>query len=175
MNPSERLTAVDLDDLAELLQRHGCRLPDPEPSALGDQLAAADDEQSAVFAATAKILGTDVLDVDRRQVEGWVRLLLLDATLSFLRGQSDLCMHSPSPRCPEILYAAARRPNLIVCAQCTHLLHLKKGSTQDRTCDGCGTVVPHDIGLRPRAIKGAAPITLMFGTCDGCTQMTVPA
>lgn len=160
----KRINAVQLDDLEGALVAAGVQI-DVQQTPLGDQVESATREQGATHDAVAAILGARNLDVGRSDVPDWQRLLIVDALLGFIQGTASTCVHDPSLRRPEPLYAAAWRPGVVGCKHCLHLFRLKPGSIRDRTCDGCGQVVDK---IHPQMLT-RGPLSLMFGTCDDCT------
>lgn len=101
-------------------------------------------------------------------VPGWVRLGALDTLTAWVLGAGPTCSHAPSPGQPEPLYAAAWRPRLVVCGRCPHLLGCSR--VEDRTCDGCGTVVGGvDVGdpMWPFQVQ-VGVLNYRAGMCSGC-------
>ncbi|MGC5012969.1 hypothetical protein ACLQ2R_19580 [Streptosporangium sp. DT93] len=139
-----------------------------------DQAGAATQHTQRILAAIAAEGGGDLLPVTFTQHPDWVRLGLLDSLATWITGQSSTCLHGPDPMRPQPVVAAAWKPGLIVCTACVRLLSLRKGSPKDRTCDGCGTVVP-DTGDIWANATSYGEFVYRFGVCDGCRYWPVPA
>jgi hypothetical protein len=100
----------------------------------------------------------------------WVRLGILDALLAWVANKGSTCMHAPSAKRPEPVYAVAWRPRLVFCGACTHLARLPKHSTKELTCDGCGklTTGAHtDDPLCTFQVQ-AGVLSYGFGACAEC-------
>lgn len=111
--------------------------------------------------------GGDILPLGFNDHPGWVRLGLLDSLTRWVTGKSATCLHNPHAMRPQPVLAAAWKPGLVVCAACPRLLSLRKGSPKDRTCDGCGTVVPSTGNIWANATN-YGEFVYRFGVCDGC-------
>lgn len=109
--------------------------------------------------------------VGPREVPPWVRLCVLETWSRWALGTADTCMHAPRIERAEPVSAAAWRPGVVACGQCSHLLTLPRGSAADRRCDGCGRVTAgpeHGDGIRPCVLKVATMLYLL-GACERCT------
>ncbi len=106
----------------------------------------------------------------------WARLGALTALATWLAGQGSTCLHDPQPCRPEPILAAAWRPGLVVCSDCTHLLTLPRNSDADRRCDGCGHVCAGVEENDPiyRANLALGPLQYLSGTCTGCRYWPAP-
>ena len=141
------------------------------PTWLTDQLdAAADQLHSGLRRAAAARDLTVLDDLPPDKHPAWVRLSVCEALVVWAAGRGSTCLHSPDPRRPEPIGAAAWKPNLVVCGECTDLLALPRNSTADRTCDACGTVtagLEYGDGIWP-SVAVCGILTFMFGTCRDC-------
>lgn len=106
----------------------------------------------------------------------WTRLGLLHTFIAWVGGVGATCMHAPRPDRPQPVAAAAWKPDLVVCAACTHLLLLARNSTADRRCDGCGRVTAgtaHDDPIWP-ALLTYGSLVYQLGTCRACRYWEAP-
>lgn len=140
------------------------------PTAQRDQADAAIDETRRVAHAIAPRIGAEASGITTAaQLPGWLRLALLDALARLMDGTADTCRHSPTPRSPQPVMAAAWRPGLVVCLACVHLLPQCRGSAADRTCDSCGRVcagTPDD-PIYP-GLLAFSVVLFEYGTCRDC-------
>ena len=130
-----------------------------------DQLEAAKREALEAMTRLAERAGDSSFLLGFRELPEWVRLGLLTALVSWVFGEASTCAHRPDPMRPQPVVAAAWKPDLVVCGECTDLFVLPPGSDADRTCDGCGRVVEEIV---PWAVSHGA-FTYLMGLCDGCT------
>ncbi|SFO34899.1 hypothetical protein SAMN05216207_104635 [Pseudonocardia ammonioxydans] len=140
------------------------------PPGLADQVEAATAEQAESMTLAAGALDGERVAVDPRSVPAWARLGLADAFARWALCTGETCLHAPTPVRPGPVVAAAWRPGLVVCRQCTHLLALRPRSDADMRCDGCGRVtggVEVGDGLRQVALQ-AGPLLYMAGACGEC-------
>jgi hypothetical protein len=144
-------------------------LPVPPGSAFGDQVAAA--AQHTEAAAGYLAAHADLLSgvIDAQTAPEWLRLSLADTLAAHLTGSARTCLHSPSPLSPQPIVAAAWRPDMITCRQCSHLLTIPPGSERDRTCDHCGIVGPPAPAREVYAhVITAGPLAYLYGLCPSC-------
>jgi len=143
------------------------------PQSLADQYAAAGQHTGAIRDLAADAIGADPARsgwMRTRDIPEWIRLGALDALMGWYTGKADTCRHSPSPDHPQPINAAAWKPGLIVCLQCTHLLKCRPGSLEERTCDGCGhecTGPENDDGVWP-GLTQAGVLLYEYGVCSDC-------
>jgi hypothetical protein len=143
---------------------------DLAPTAWLDQLAAATRDVEADMERFAAAPGLAARTSRARDVPGWVRLGLASAIVTWAAGTAKTCLHAPHPSRPQPVHVAAWRPALIVCAGCTHLLAIPRGSARDRTCDGCGHITTgpeHSDRIRPGAVQ-CGEVTYPIGACEQC-------
>lgn len=116
-----------------------------------------------------------VLPVPVTAQPDWVRLPLLATLADWIAGKARLCTHSPDPRRPRPVVAAAWKPGLIACKACVHLISLAPRSPKNWTCDGCGTVVdPDNDGRVWAAVASYGMLAYHFGACVGCRYWDEP-
>lgn len=140
------------------------------PSWLADQCRAATRDASDLLQRAAETLDNQVRAGNPGDIPGWARLGLLTAWCEWVADSASTCMHSPNPRSPQPVIAAAWKPGLIACPGCTHLLALPRGGVADRTCDGCGRVVAGADAGDPIYPTNVAfgELIWMAGTCTDC-------
>jgi hypothetical protein len=154
------------DDIGELLSA----LAETLPTGHADQARAAATDTTRGMETIAALLGGTYTDTPPADVPAWVRLGLLTTLTRWAAGQGSTCMHAPTPDRPQPVTAAAWRPDIVACARCTRLFHLRPGSDADRRCDGCGTVttsVEDDNGIYPAAVQ-LGQLSYLYGVCRGC-------
>ena len=173
-----RITAPQLDDalgrlgdaLAALTPQQRDELRADLPAgimALADQAGAA---QAQSIGWTRHAKGDRLGWIPRDDVDGWLRLGLLDTLLGWLGGYGRTCMHSPShlrPE-PEPVFSCAWRPGLVVCAHCLHLLDIVGAA--DLSCDCCGRVC-EGLDADDPIYTGTVwlgELAFEFGTCTDC-------
>jgi hypothetical protein len=129
-----------------------------------DQVTAAAD-QAMKYAQTAS--GAQPGAVPQDQIPAWIRLGALDAVLGWLDRTGRTCMHDPDPLKPSPVYAAAWRPGLVTCMECTHLLEPRGKAAF--ICDCCGHQCDEDAGdpIWP-GMLGLGGMTFEFGCCTDC-------
>lgn len=141
------------------------------PLHLRDQYAAASAEVDRAFAdAAATQAATEVLGyIHWSDIPDWLRLGLADAIRGYTDATARTCLHTPDPRHPAPVVAAAWRPGLVCCPPCAAMrLHLR--GEADRRCDRCGRVVAgveHDDGIHPVRIA-YGPLIYLAGACGDC-------
>ncbi|MBQ1060048.1 hypothetical protein [Micromonospora sp. C41] len=141
------------------------------PVAMLDQLDAATTHATrAAVEAAALTGGAAVTASPPSAVPGWLRLGLLDALTRWADGTGSTCRHSPRPDRPEPVLAAAWRPGLVTCCQCTHLWRVSREA--GLTCDGCGRVCEPD-SIHP-AMAQMAGLIFMYGACGDCRPAITP-
>lgn len=157
------------DDIADIRDA----LCEVIPTGFADQCrAAATDTTRGMKDLAATLDGTFHSDVPTGTVPAWIRLGLLTTLAQWTAGHGSTCLHAPSPDRPVPVHAAAWRPDLVVCSQCQHLLHLRPGSAADRRCDGCGTVttgVENNDPIYPSAVQ-IAQLSYAYGVCGDCVH-----
>lgn len=141
------------------------------PQWLSDQIEAAIVDaarQATRGIAIGRAINTRALAARDHAV--WVRHGALETLVLWIGGKAATCVHSPSPRRAQPIYAAAWRPRLVVCGQCTALLAKPHWRDAEHYCEGCtyeGTS-PLDLTTaeRPR-LSGVqfGVLTYSFGTC----------
>jgi hypothetical protein len=107
-----------------------------------DQGDAATGQLVEALSETAMRVGSEGLPLGYKSYPDWVRLGVLGTIARWAAGQGATCQDSPSISRPRPVVSAAWKPDLVVCTACLHLLELPSGSVTDKTCDGCGYVVP---------------------------------
>lgn len=136
-----------------------------------DQLdAAVDQVRAGTDAAVAAGVAAGSLLLSPGEHPDWARLGALAALVTWLGGRGSTCVHSPHPIRPQPIVAAAWRPDLMVCAACTHLLRLPCNNPADRTCDACGRVCTGvDAGdpIWPASFV-IGPLQYLLGACIDC-------
>lgn len=140
------------------------------PGWLLDQLDAATDQVTAGFHHAAAAGRVHLQCSPAAEHPGWVRLGALHALVSWTAGTATTCMHAPALHRPQPVSGAAWKPDLIVCAACTHLLAVRRGDVVDRTCDGCGhitTGTANGDGVYPGTVQ-LGPLMWSFGCCERC-------
>lgn len=145
------------------------------PAALRDQLDAATDHVEHRLRDAAAAGHGHFHNGPADDHPAWVRLGALHALVSWTESAANTCMHAPTPTRPQPIAAAAWKPDLVVCARCTHLLALPRNSAADRTCDGCGhlTGTQQDDGIHPGLIQ-LGPLMWSFGACTTCHYRPAP-
>lgn len=141
-------------------------------SPLADQISAAARHVRQSICDGARDHGFAYLERPACDVPEWVRLGLLDAFAAWVGGHADTCQHQPTYRRPQPVVAAAWRPGVIACGQCTHLFLLPRHRDNDRRCDGCGRITTgpeNSDGIRPN-VAALAGFAYMFGTCAECSD-----
>jgi hypothetical protein len=147
------------------------------PVGVLDQADAATAETLTIAEQIGQHIGAERTTIlEPTQVADWLRLSALAAFVAWVKGEASTCRHSPDPRHPQPVLAAAWRPDLVVCRNCAHLLALPPGSNQDKTCDCCGHQCTGDGDdlIRPSAIQ-LGPLVLLHATCADCDPPTVAA
>ncbi|MGH3943676.1 MAG: hypothetical protein ACRDSI_01290 [Pseudonocardiaceae bacterium] len=137
------------------------------PLAYRDQLAAAARDTEAL---TARLVATgDVREAPQLipVIPDWIRLGLLDTYAAWALDQGSTCMHSPTVDRPGMVFCAAHKPRLVVCAHCIFLLQARPGTVADKRCDCCGRVTHKDAALRASAFQWGA-LTFLFAECRDC-------
>ncbi|WP_214365627.1 hypothetical protein [Pseudonocardia sp. H11422] len=165
--------ALDLDDLLAddaLLDALRDELGPLVPTAYADQAAAAAADTRHLLDRLAPHIEGKVTGCRTTDIPAWVRLPLLATHTRWALGHARTCLHAPDLRRPQPVYAAAWRPDLVVCMACTRLVDLRPGSRADRTCDGCGHVTTgpeHGDGIRPCAVTFGSMLWA-WGACERC-------
>lgn len=113
--------------------------------------------------------GGSVADAAAADVPEWLRLGAVDAVRGFLDGSARTCLHSPGPSSFRPVLAAAWRPGLVVCAECSHLL-AGRSQARDAACDRCGRVCAGvDAGDPVHALQLAVgALVYTAGACTDC-------
>ncbi len=147
------------------------------PTGQLDQLdAAARQVRDGIAVAAAQGLTAGVAALPPDQHPDWTRLGALAALVTWVAGQGSTCLHSPHPARPQPIVAAAWRPDLMVCAHCTHLLQLPRNGDSDRRCDSCGRVCDVEAGdlIYPAALV-LGPMQYLLGACTECHYWPDPS
>lgn len=167
--------AIALDELLYNPDHRQLRdaLLDATPVAYRDQQAAATSETTGLTAALAKHLVATVEERNALDVPDWIRLSALHTWARYNAGDLDTCRHNPNPVSPQPVFAAPWKPDLIVCAQCLHLLPPPRGSVADQTCDRCGLLCAGkpDDPIYPCGVQ-VGPMVWQFALCGGCRADT---
>ncbi len=165
-------TTLALDELLTNLTAQQVReMRAHAPVAVLDQADAAADDARRITRTAIRAVSPDHLDeqyLPPAAVAGWLRLGAVDALRAFLEGTARTCLHNPSPTRFEPIFAAAWKPGLVVCQQCTVLF--KAHGEADRRCDGCGHVCAgpdHGDGIRATNLCVGA-LTYTAGVCVDC-------
>jgi hypothetical protein len=134
---------------------------------LVDQSSAAANDTHQMLARIINSADGQLRPMTPAEHPDWVRLGLLATLAAWITGRASTCIHAPHPMRPQPVLSAAWKPGLVVCARCSPLLRLPKGSVQDRTCDGCGTVVADDERLWS-TIAALGMFAHHVGVCGAC-------
>jgi hypothetical protein len=144
-----------------------------------DQEEAAGRESRDMAAHVFGSRGGQVIPTTAQEVSDPVLVTALDLLVRWgvPGGGVRTCLHGPHPLHPEPVIAAAWKPDVIVCADCTLLLNLglRPESDADRTCDLCGHIcsrVEDGDGIWATALVIGA-LTFFYGVCSDCRE--VPA
>lgn len=170
MNAGQATIALERLLLDPQLGKHLAALQQLTPGHVLDQFDAADRNAAAGFEAIGHVLGGTPQGWDLGEAPDWLRLEIVNRIAALITGTADTCLHSPGPSGPQPVFAAACKPNLIVCARCIHLLRMPTGSAADATCDRCGHVcagLASDDGIYP-GVSRYGLLTLMYGCCETC-------
>jgi hypothetical protein len=154
------------DDILEIAEE----LRDTIPVGLLDQFSSASDEADRGAARLRAMLGGQSGGGMPADFPAWIRIGIIEALVTWLGDKARTCMHNPQPDRPQPILAAAWKPGLVVCKQCTHLLPFVRNSVADRTCDGCGHLcagAEHDDPIYPSTVRFGV-LTYMFGICENC-------
>ncbi len=139
------------------------------PAHLLDQADAAAGDARNLLQRVAEAMGKPLHHLHPASVDGWLRLSAVDALRGFLDGSARVCLHNPTPRRYEVIFACAWRPGLVVCAQCIPLLKAPN-KVADATCDRCGRVcasLADGGGIHPLVLQIGA-LTFNAGACPDC-------
>lgn len=105
----------------------------------------------------------------------WVRLALISTLADWITGKARTCLHSPDPRRPQPVQAAAWKPGVIACRHCTHLFALPADSPKNWTCDCCGHVIDHSRGEKIWATAISCGLFMyQLGACIDCRYWNAP-
>jgi hypothetical protein len=133
-----------------------------------DQASAAANDTHRILTAIADATANgQIHPMTAAQHPDWVRLGMLATLATWIKGTGSTCIHNPKPTRPQPVLSAAWKPGLVVCAHCTPLLRLPRGSIQDRTCDGCGTVITDGARLYS-SIAALGMFAYHIGACEPC-------
>jgi hypothetical protein len=150
----------------------------PGVTALLDQADAATTQAVIIMGALAVLDGNPVQHAEPGPV---FKALIHRMQQRGMAGQLTLCPHL-SYTAPEPAFWCAWAPGRLRCAGCAHATQIRiRGTTEDRRCDNCRTIVPtiHAdlvqlpavvIDLPPWPAGCVPPVTLMFGLCPACQQ-----
>ena len=124
--------AAEIDEwLARLSREDSERVRTEAGVSYSDQVDAA---QRQTVAESERVLKNPARWVSNTSSPAWVRLGAYDVLLAWFQGRADTCLLAPSPLNPEPVFAAAYKPNLLVCQRCTHLL-VVRGEADDHELD----------------------------------------
>lgn len=128
-----------------------------------------DQLEAATRQVHTRMLDQGAADVTVADLPEAIVLQVLDQLDQWWHGRVSTCLHAPDPRRPQSVVAAAWKPGLIVCGDCTHLLRLPRKSAADRTCDLCGRIVTgrDDDPIYPTTLQWAA-LLYLWGACTDC-------
>ncbi len=134
-----------------------------------DQQDAATNHAHTLMHAFHTINGGSMDARTSAEMPTWVRLSALQAWVQLQDGTADTCLHAPPGDRPQPVITAAWKPGLIVCQQCTRLLSARRGSVEDRTCDGCGHLCDTANGdmIHPCGVQ-LGVLLFQFGLCRPC-------
>ncbi|MFD8556804.1 hypothetical protein ACFV1N_05885 [Streptosporangium canum] len=172
--------AITLDDLlhrpdlGDIVKDIHTRIHDAGHGWILDQAAAATRDTNNTLTAAAAATGSNLLTLRLPEHPDWVRLGFLDTIARWVTGQAATCTHNPHPARPQPILTAAWKPGLVVCSACAHLLQLPKGSARDRTCDGCGVIVPGSGTIWSTAVTHGG-LVYQVGVCEPCRYWPLPA
>jgi hypothetical protein len=144
-----------------------------------DQLIAAERE-GAKYVQEALQMGhlTGERMMNARDNPSWVRRPMFEALTIWVTNMGRVCLHNPSAKRPQSVYAAMWRPRLVVCAHCTPMLSMPgRGlSVQDRTCPGCKRITggPDTGELHLHGVQSSV-MTFAFTVCTACRYWDTPA
>lgn len=158
-------TAIELDDFLRSLSEDDWQaLKARQPTAHKDQLETA---ARKARESEEKKLGHKSGWVARESLVDWVRLGMYDALAEWFFGRAVTCVHQPTPRFPQPMFAAAWKPGLVVCERCVDLLAVT--GVANKTCDGCGHVCegPPDDGITP-VTTFVGSLGYQVGVCERC-------
>lgn len=162
-------------NLVEIIQQTRNVLTAAGYRALIDQGDAATREARHNLYSEARATRAVVKHIRHPEHPEWVRYGLLTAVVAWTVGEAQTCPHSPDPRHPQPVTAAAWKPGLVVCVRCPHLLELPRDSAENWTCDGCRTVVNPGEGGRIKALTlSYGAFTYRIGICTGCLYKPLP-
>lgn len=161
-------------DLADIVKDAQTRIHAAGYGWLLDQADAATRHTNDILTTAAAAHGNNILNLSLDQHPDWVRLGILDTLARWVTGQAATCVHAPHVMRPQPALAAAWKPGLIVCLACAHLLRLRRGSPKDRTCDGCGTVVPSTGAIWSTAASHGG-FVYQVGVCEPCRYWPLAA
>ncbi len=139
------------------------------PANLLDQADAAAGDARNLLQRVAEATGKPLHHLHPASVDGWLRLSAVDALRGFLDGSARVCLHNPTPRHHEPIFACAWKPGLVVCALCITLLRAPN-RVADATCDRCGRVcagVATNDGIYPLTLQ-LGMLTFNAGACPEC-------
>lgn len=167
------LAVAAMDELITNPDNHEVirRVRDTTPVGFRDQAKAAARE-SWGYAASALVTGT--LKSVTRSVPSthpvWARHALFEAVIVWTNGLGRVCLHSPTPRAPQPVYAAMWVPRLMVCARCTPLLGCRGLSVAERTCPNCRRITAGPGTDDPLYLYGiqTGALTFSFAVCAQC-------
>jgi len=158
-------TALDLDQvLKDMDPDISAAIREAMPVSLRDQIASAARDSRGIAGIA---LGNEGQAVTASEVAPWLRLSALSELVSWFQGSESTCTHDPNPARPQSVWAAAWRPNLIVCGSCVHLL----GSTRatDKNCDCCGRDTTGENALEVITLVGA--LAYLAFSCRECVPI----
>lgn len=147
-------------DAEQLLDQHTEHMP----AWLRDQTLAAASEAASRLEVEAALTGAKFSLIGITTLPGGLRLSLITAYTGWFIGESRTCQHSPNPQRPELIYACAGHPNLVVCTGCLFLITNDSDSEADRTCDACGIIAE---AVQPVQVS-YGPMIFGAGVCAGC-------
>ncbi|MFI5495283.1 hypothetical protein [Actinoplanes sp. NPDC051859] len=168
------LSALDLEQI--MLHPHYDRIVQQAralaPAAVIDEADIATGQAFNVLTKMAESPGSGGLILSApKDIPGWLRLSVMDAVATYFAGRADTCRHSPSPRAPIPVFAAAWRPGVVSCgACCGYLFAIPSDTDADATCDRCGhrcTGVAAGDPICPAMVQ-FGPLVYQYGVCRDC-------
>jgi hypothetical protein len=168
--PALKINAVEFDELlSKLTYESLAPLRDAVPTALHDQIEAAQTQALSTVEAVAEQTGQTMGYLPTRDVDEWLRLGLLDTFVAWVQGDATTCRHAPALTSPQPVWSCAWHPRLVVCGWCLPLLSAAD-EIADATCERCGYVTTGvDAGDPIYTLTVVAGVlTYQAGTCTDC-------
>lgn len=175
MSTGRAVLALD-DILCKLTPEQAAAFRASTPTWLLDQTdAAAGEIRQNLKAINDAGIAETLAERSASEHPAWVRLGVMDTVVRWWLGEHTGCLHDPHPTRPQPVAAAAWKPGLVVCGQCTHLLSIARQTAADRTCDCCGRVVTgQDDDLMHPFVVVAGLLSYAVGACQDCKYSDAP-